>query len=529
MRKILLILTLSVSLACLFAMCVCATVIVSENNIDESGDIVADYVCAVTDIQDICSVDVTYRSTSGEMKTGKIYYLIGLWEQQNKRQIEYIYLPEDFDMENTVYFFDKIDINGNGEYGHNELIRGTRGSAFYIKKYTAFENNVFSDEVDVKSELRSVSCSKYLTYFGHNAFSGCGVLKNVTYNGREVEEYTCIISSTVSDIMSGVFGGDGTSLTANTITPDFTRIVFEDRDGSLSFGQYCFTRGVVEEVVFGSGVYNLYGQDKIALQYKADGETEYSLERVIVSKDTVIASGSISWYVGEYDVIVLGLEGESASLYEANCKSALPNAKSVTYNPCYYGHTDGIDDKNCETALVCPSCLTFVYEEARVHVMGEGISISELFSGGCTFVGCTNDGCEVRTEEAFDAVFVWKGYSCATYGDTCSVVQGYAINRESFNIVKGFFADFEIGVVATVNRGGGEIVPLSSGGNVISYRFGNLVNSYVDIKLTGIPKAESDTDMVFCIYTVLGGEIYYLDGGVALDTVCGVSYSEIVG
>lgn len=525
MRKILLILTLSVSLACLFAMCVGATVVISENNVDEGGDIVADWVCTVTDIQDICSVDVTYKSTSGEMIVGKIYYLIGLWEQQNKRQIENIYLPEDFDMENTVYFFDKIDLNGDGEYGYNELIKGTRGSAFYIKKYTSFEDNTFSGEVDVKSELRSISYSKYLTYFGNEAFSRCGSLKNVTYNGKEVEEYTCIISPAVDNIMNGVFGGDGTSLTSNNITPDFTRIVFEDRENSVGFGQYCFTRGVAEEIVFGKGKYDIYGQDRIALQFVADGSSEYSLKTIVVSKDTILANGKISWYTGEYDVVVLGLEDESASLYEANCKSVLANAKSVTYNPCYFGHTEAEDDFNCETALVCPACLDYVYVEAITHTLGGGIALTDLFIGGCTYVGCTNDGCTVREETPFEAVFEWKGYSASTYGDTCSLTQGYKINRESFNTVKEYISDFSIGVLAAVNKSGEVFVPDFDSENVISAKLGSVVNDYVDVKITGIPGAAVNTNLVFCIYAKMDGKIYYLENGMAKSDALGISYA----
>ena len=529
-KKLLLTLCFAFVLACLFAVSAFAEVVISENNMDENGDIVADVICRVesNDEQHICSVDITYKATNGETKSSKIYYFVGLWKQQNKRQVEIIYLPSDFDMSETVYFIDKVDIDGDGQYAYNELIKGTKGGGFYIKTYTGFENNVLVGTVDVKNtSVQAVSYSKYLTYFGANTFSACAALNSVTYNGHPLEEYACIISPSVEVIMSGTFGGDGRSLDKNTVSANFTRLVFEDRAGSLSFDQYCFTRNELIEIVFGSGRYALNGSDRIALLFEGENSSEFCLERVILSKDTVIASGNLSWYVGEYDVIVLGLEGECASLYEANCKNAMSNAKSVTYNPCYFGHTEAEDDRDCETPLVCPACLAYIYEEAKTHVLGEGISLTDLFGSGYTFVGCINEGCEVHEETPFEAIFVWKGYSASTYGDTYSVTQGYEINRESFNIAVLNLEDFEIGVFATVNRGGADFAPSLDSASVIYAPFVSVVNDYIDVKLTGIPKAEADTSLVFCICARVNGIYYYLDGGVASETVSGISYGAV--
>ena len=529
-KKLLLTLSLAFVLACFFAISVFAEVVISENNIDEDGDIVADVVCRVesVDEQHICSIDVTYETANGETKESKIYYFVGLWAQQNKRQIEIIYVPSDFEMSQTIYFFDKVDVDGDGQYAANELIKGTKGGGFCIKSYTAYENDTFENTVDVKNtEVQAISYSKYLTYFGGNTFSDCSVLTSVTYNGRELEDYACIISPSVEVIMGGTFGGNGVSLDKNTSSPNFTRLVFEDRTGSVSFDQYCFTRGELREIVFGSGRYALNGSDRIALLYNGEGSSEYCLERVVVSKDTVIASGSISWNVGEYDVIVLGLESECASTYEANCSGALKNARSVTYNPCYFGHSQPQDDFNCETALVCPACLTYEYVASMTHVLDKGIELSDLFAGGCTFVGCINEGCLVREETAFDAIFVWMGYSVSTYGNGLSIVQGYAINRDSFNVALDNLDGFEIGVFATVNKTGKEMSPTLGDENVIFAPLGSVVNNYIDIKLIGIPTGEADTDFVCCIYAKLNGVLYFLDGGVSSMSIVGISPNEI--
>ena len=86
-KKLLLTFGLVLVLACFFAISAFADVVISDSNIDESGDIVADVVCRVesAEEQHICSIDVTYTSTDGDTKSSKIYYLIGLWKQQNNR------------------------------------------------------------------------------------------------------------------------------------------------------------------------------------------------------------------------------------------------------------------------------------------------------------------------------------------------------------------------------------------------------------------------------------------------------------
>lgn len=529
-KKFLLIVSLVFVVCCLFAVSVSAEVVISDSNIDENGDVVADLICKCSDTEEqhIASIDITYTSKDGETKLGKFYYVVGLWSQQNKRQIEAIYLPSDFDMTQTVYFFDKIDINGNGEYGYNELVKGTRGGAFYIKSYTDFIDNNFEGAVDVKStEVQAISYSKYLTYFGNNAFSKCAALNSVTYNGRELEEYTCIISPNVEQVMSGAFGGDGKSLDSNTVTSNFTRLIFEDRAGSVSFDQYCFTRNELKEIVFGSGRYALNGSDRIALQYKTENTSEYCLERVIVSKDTLIASGSISWYVGEYDVIVLGTESECSALYETNCKNALPNAKSVTFNPCYFGHTEAQDDGNCTTAVVCPACLTYIYKEASSHNNEETVTYGSYFEKGVHYVGCCNEGCTVGTTTELDALVTSAGYSSSTYGETRSVVQGFIINKEAIEFYSAYNKAFEIGVVALANATGEAVTPSFSDKKVVSGKI-SLVNSYVDVCVKGITDKIGEKRVVLCLYIIDDKGLNFLNEGKTEDSVRGISYSEIL-
>ena len=125
MKKLLTMVSIVCLFVCIFALSINAEAVISESNKDANGDIVADIVQKLTGTNDethIASVDFTYTTTEGNEKSGKIYYEISLWTQQNKRQLDIIYLPADFDMSQIVYFLDKADINGDGSYSSNEYI-----------------------------------------------------------------------------------------------------------------------------------------------------------------------------------------------------------------------------------------------------------------------------------------------------------------------------------------------------------------------------------------------------------------------
>ena len=73
-KKLFLVFSLAFVLACLFAISISAEVVISENNLDENGDIVADLLVDLGDDYHICSVDITYTDINGETKEGKFYY-----------------------------------------------------------------------------------------------------------------------------------------------------------------------------------------------------------------------------------------------------------------------------------------------------------------------------------------------------------------------------------------------------------------------------------------------------------------------
>ena len=215
-----------------------AQVVISDENIDENGDIIGKIEYSFTESKNYYSVDITYNSTSGETKNGKLYYLTSDGWYNNRLQIEGVYVPNDFDLTQTVYIFDKADLNGDGEYSEKEKVKGSNGGGsssnptMHWRSYEQFdkESGAFVGEyTDLRGLIESLSYSKYMEYFGHHFFSRCGSLKTVTYNGKEAIEGTVIISSRIYEIMSNSFGGDGGSTNTPGVTPNYTRIVFEDR------------------------------------------------------------------------------------------------------------------------------------------------------------------------------------------------------------------------------------------------------------------------------------------------------------
>ena len=541
MKKLLMIAALVCALVFALVVTAGAKTVVSSNNKDAQGDIVADVIVEYEANKHICSVDISYLATSGEEKTGKIYYTTGLWIGENKRQIEGIYLPYDFDMSQIIYFCDKADFNNDGTLAGTDLLVGTYGSGFDIYTYEAFENNTFDGTTSARKLIQAVSYSKYQDYFGANTFARADKLNSVTYNGKEPVEGTCIISPTVAKIMAGVFGGDGGNV--NTVTSDFTRVIFEDRTGSLEMGQYCFTRGVITDIFFGNGKYSLHGEQAIAIQYVADNTTEYSLKTIVVSKNTAFTSGNISWRVGDYSVIVIGTESECSALYNTNCKNALKNATSVVYNPCYYGHTEAEDDGNCETAVVCSVCYAYTYKAAMEHINGESIVYESLFKDGYYYVGCINENCTVGTQEKAAALFGYVGYSASTYAEGGALVQCFKVNTAAVEAYARICGEISFGVVAAL--GGKDPLKLENGvacanGKAVFSKLGEIngdgtleiAHSYFEIKVLDIPASKVDTKLILCGYAVIGAEdearLYYLDNGESKQTVDGISFNEIL-
>jgi hypothetical protein len=156
-----------------------------------------------------------------------------------------------------------------------------------------------------------------------------------------------------------------------------------------------------------------------------------------------------------------------------------------------------------------------------------GIVYDSYLAQGVHKIDCAR--CNAVDEIVTDALFVWKGYSACTFGEGFSVTQGYVVNHKAVEAYKAYATDFDFGVIATVNQTGEAISPKLGDENVIVGNFVKDANDYLDIKLTGIPADKADAVVVFCVYAIVGEDMFYLDGDTCAKTVIGTSYNQIVG
>ena len=103
MKRIFLFLIIATISLFVFAFSASAKTVISENNIDEQGDIVGDVLKNLGDNHHLISVDITYTDINGETKNGKFYYETSYWVQRNQRQVKKVYIPNDFDMSQVIY------------------------------------------------------------------------------------------------------------------------------------------------------------------------------------------------------------------------------------------------------------------------------------------------------------------------------------------------------------------------------------------------------------------------------------------
>lgn len=129
--------------------------------------------------------------------------------------------------------------------------------------------------------------------------------------------------------------------------------------------------------------------------------------------------------------------------------------------------------------------------------------------------------------EEVPALFTSMGVSAKTFGDGIGLVQGYYVNMAAIEAYRVYAPDFNFGVLAYANILGTECAPKPGDDKVVDVIFDNAANSYIEVKVTGIPADFLNTPIVFCIYAIDGGKLYYLDNGTTSETVVGTSYESM--
>ncbi len=155
-----------------------------------------------------------------------------------------------------------------------------------------------------------------------------------------------------------------------------------------------------------------------------------------------------------------------------------------------------------------------------------GIAYVDFFALGVHTYECARCG-EACAEET-EALFMWKGYSVSTFGDTFSMTQGFLVNRDALKEYKKYASDFEFGLIIAGNKSedGAAFAPELSGDLCVPQS--HIAHNYFDIKITGITSDFTDKLVVFCAFVKNGEKVYYLDNHTTSEAVTGISYNAIL-
>ena len=285
----------------------------------------------------------------------------------------------------------------------------------------------------------------------------------------------------------------------------------------------------LETVRLGANVGN--GLDTYSVQSLFYGCS--SLKYVYFSETMVPTSGSHMFYSGTSGMVFFYTG--NFEQYEAFCTALstygnngkFVNAIAVEWDSAnsdqYYKDLASAENKNY---------VVYAYGKCEAFYGGHSwkgettVTVSSYFEKISIGDICANCGTG-DVKSTIDALFVSKGISAKAFGVNLGLVQGYEINRAAIDEYVTYVPDFDFGILAYANKDGEAVAPKPGDSGVIDVVFDNSANSYVEIKVIGIPADFLDTPVVFCIYVNDGDKLYYLDNGETLDSVVGTSYSQI--
>ena len=217
----------------------------------------------------------------------------------------------------------------------------------------------------------------------------------------------------------------------------------------------------------------------------------------------------------------------SADIFEIN-GTYTTSTIIYNYNVCeaFNGGKHSISEVS--TCLVkCSNCNTTYEKENPVHEEKAELVKSELgyFDNIKANTKCENCGKILKTED-IPALFNSLGYSSSGINGVFAITQGFKINKNAVIQYKEYVPSFTFGVLATGNALKQESYPVPNDAKVWSYELSSLKHDFFEIKVTGISDEQKDSYIILCAYITEGEKLYYLDNGLTLNSVVGVSYNN---
>ena len=409
MKRKILFLMVVIALFALLTLSVSAMEI-NDDYIAENGDyemhwVYGDTVYVNNDSgpKNIAKYEASYLSIDGTVKDGVFYANTSMYN--GSQVFNKLYVPGDYDLTQLTVLPD-VYVTDDGTRRNIEMFCGeSGGTGFYT--YDEYTGELsFTNAVERNDAVEALTYSKYTVFFGLDTLAGRNNLKTVTYNGKTAVDGTFFVSPTVQEFAQGAFGA-GNNNDANNIQV----LWFEDRGSDdLIIGKWCFARGAVEKIIFGSGYYKISTWDTIGYFYN---DTGFTLREIVFCSGANIDK-TIGKEVGSYDTIYVGTEEECQT-----DKHNFGGHKVTVYNPCYLtGHN-----------LI----------SSDIQYAGGYLSEGEKT------VSCTNEGCAYSGTVSAPALFNCLGYSAPENGKG-GISVGFTVNNEAI-------AEYEETTKKTVSYG----------------------------------------------------------------------------
>ncbi len=170
----------------------------------------------------------------------------------------------------------------------------------------------------------------------------------------------------------------------------------------------------------------------------------------------------------------------------------------------------------------CDAFYSSLHEWTGERVIVKNYFEEILIGNSCT--RCLTD--IIDSTKTIAPLFVCKGYTASTYGDTFAVAQGFSVNNEAIAKYMEYAPDFEYGLIAAGNNTDEAVSPSLDSDWCIPQ--GKIAHDYFDIKVAGITKDYADSNIIFCAYVKVGEKVYYLDNYETSEQLTGISYNDVV-
>ena len=251
--------------------------------------------------------------------------------------------------------------------------------------------------------------------------------------------------------------------------------------------------------------------------------TVLGVEFYTASSATALKNCAYTVYAGlphaySYDVITESTcvtQGKASYVTSCPCGEDYRTNTYVTYstlNP----EINGVENQPLGTDIVD---LPLSSEHTDSEIVKDVVYKNGMTQAGTRVYKCLycDEAVGEESEPTFAAIFKYYGYSVSTFG-TLSVSQCYGIDRVAYaDYAELTGRDVSYGVAAALKVNAPDGVLVDADGTalnqkIIAHSCVGAKYDVVDIKITGLD-SYVDTELYFCGYYVVNGEVYYIDNG----------------